>query len=45
MKNCKLCNYSKICNDLPGVCVLLPQIAMVVVTVAMGYLFFTQEIL
>jgi len=38
VKNCKLCRHSKLCNDLPGVCVLIPYIAVVVLTVAMAYL-------
>jgi hypothetical protein len=45
LKNCKLCHYSKICNDLPGVCVLIPYLAVVVVVAAMGYLFVTQELM
>ena len=45
VKNCKLCKYSKLCNDLPGVCVLIPYLAVAVVAVAMGYLFITQELL
>lgn len=45
MKNCKLCKYSKLCNDLPGVCVLMPYIAVVLVAVAVGYLFVTQELM
>jgi len=45
LKNCKLCNFSKICNDLPGVCILIPYFAISVVIVSLGYLFVTQEIL
>jgi hypothetical protein len=45
MKNCTLCRYSKVCNDLPGVCVLLPYLAVAVVAGALGYLFVTQELL
>jgi hypothetical protein len=45
MKNCKLCKYSKVCNDLPGICILIPYVAVAVVAVAMGYLFITQEML
>lgn len=45
MKNCKLCWHSKLCNDLLGACVLIPYIAVVVLAVAMAYLFITQEIL
>jgi hypothetical protein len=45
MKNCKMCRYSKLCNDLPGVCVLIPYVAVLVVAVAMAYLFITQELM
>ncbi|MCU0836560.1 MAG: hypothetical protein MUC77_19330 [Chromatiaceae bacterium] len=45
MKNCKLCKFSKLCNDLPGVCVLIPYVAVAVVAVAIAYLFITQELL
>jgi hypothetical protein len=45
MKNCKLCKYSKVCNDLPGICVLMPYLAIAVVVFSLGYLFVTQEIL
>ena len=43
MKNCKLCLHSKLCNDLPGVCLLSPYITVVVLAVAVAYLFITQE--
>jgi hypothetical protein len=45
MKSCKLCKYSKVCNDLPAVCILIPYVAVALVTVSMGYLFVTQELL
>ena len=45
MRNCKLCRYSNICNDLPGVCILIPSIAVAVVAIAMAYLFVTQELM
>lgn len=45
MKNCKLCKYSKVCNDLPGICILIPYLAIVVLAVSLGYLFVTQELL
>ena len=44
MRSCKLCRYSKICNDLPAICILLPYVAVAVVAVSLGYLFFTQEL-
>ena len=45
VKNCKLCKYSKVCNDLPGICILVPYLAVAVVAIALGYLFVTQELL
>jgi len=42
MKNCKLCRYSKVCNDLPGFCILIPYLSIAVVIIAVSYLFFTQ---
>jgi hypothetical protein len=45
MKNCTICRFSKVCNDLPGVCIIIPYIAIAVVVVAVGYLFVTQELL
>ncbi len=44
VKNCKMCRYSRLCNDLRGVCVLIPHIAVTEVAVAMAYLFITQEL-
>ncbi|MCU7926036.1 MAG: hypothetical protein KZQ97_06290 [Candidatus Thiodiazotropha sp. (ex Dulcina madagascariensis)] len=45
MKNCKLCRFNKVCNDLPGICILAQYVAVVVLIVSLGFLFFTQEIL
>lgn len=45
MKRCKLCNLHRVCNDLPGVCLLLPYLTVTVVAVSVGYLFLTQEVL
>ncbi|WP_173865171.1 hypothetical protein [Thiohalocapsa sp. ML1] len=45
MKSCKLCRLSRVCNDLPGVCILMPYLAVAVVAVTVGYLFVTQELL
>lgn len=45
MKKCKLCKLSRHCNDLPGICILIPYLTVAVITVAMGYLFVTQEVL
>lgn len=45
VKNCKMCRFSRLCNDLPGICVLIPYVAVIVVAVAMAYLFITQELM
>ncbi|NKN33691.1 hypothetical protein [Marichromatium bheemlicum] len=45
MRHCKLCRFSVLCNDLPGVCVLIPYVAIAVVATSLGYLFVTQELL
>ncbi len=45
MKNCKLCKYSTVCNDLPAICILLPYLAIAVVVVSLIYLFITQELI
>ena len=45
MRGCKLCRYSTVCNALPGICILLIYAAIIVVVVALGYLFVTQELL
>jgi hypothetical protein len=45
MKNCKLCRFSKVCNDLPGICIILQYAAVVLLVGALGFLFFTQEVL
>jgi hypothetical protein len=45
MKNCKLCRLDKVCNDLPGICILFQYLAVVLVIATLGFLFITQEIL
>jgi hypothetical protein len=45
LKSCKLCHLSRICNDLPGVCILIPYLTVAIVAVMIGYLFVTQELL
>ena len=42
MKNCKRCRYHRVCNDLPGFCVLVPYLSIAVVLIAVSYLFFSQ---
>ena len=45
MKRCKLCRFSEVCNDLPAICILIQYIAVAVLIVTLGFLFFSQEIL
>ncbi|MCW8946714.1 MAG: hypothetical protein OQK80_04530, partial [Sedimenticola sp.] len=43
LKNCKLCGFSKACNSLPGICIILQYVSIAVLFSVMGYLFVTQE--
>lgn len=45
MKNCKLCRYSELCNNLPGFCILMQYVAVAGLVSLLGYLFVTQELL
>jgi hypothetical protein len=45
VKNCKFCRLSHICNDLPGICILLQYAAPLVVVGVLLYLFITQELM
>ncbi|EGW54459.1 hypothetical protein [endosymbiont of Ridgeia piscesae] len=45
MKNCKLCRFSSVCNDLPGICILFQYAAVAILVGALAFLFITQEIL
>ncbi|MEW8505198.1 MAG: hypothetical protein AB2598_00710 [Candidatus Thiodiazotropha sp.] len=45
MKKCNFCRYRKVCNDLPGICILFQYLVVVVVVASLGFLFVTQEIL
>jgi len=45
VKNCKLCRFSSVCNDLPGICILLQYGAVLVLVTSLGYLVATQEFL
>jgi hypothetical protein len=44
MKNCKLCQFSQVCNDLPGICILAQYVAVIALVFSLGYLFISQEI-
>jgi hypothetical protein len=45
VKNCKLCRLNKVCNDLPGICILFQYAAPALVAGVLIYLFVTQELL
>lgn len=45
MKHCHLCRFSRLCNPLPGVCIVAFYLAIVAVAAVMGYLFIVEEIL
>ena len=37
--------FGRICSDIPGTCIVLQIILVVVLSGALGYLFVTQELL
>lgn len=39
------CTFSKVCNDIPGACIVLQMILVVALSAVLGYLFVTQELL
>jgi hypothetical protein len=45
LKNCKLCGYRKVCNDLPFVCILLQYVAVAGLVGLLGYLFVSSEMM
>ncbi|WP_200387126.1 hypothetical protein [Thiocapsa imhoffii] len=45
MRGCKLCRYSSVCNDLPGICILMIYATIAVVVGVLIFLFITQELL
>ncbi len=45
MKNCKRCRYSKVCNDLPGICIVAQYVVTALVVIGLIYLFISQELL
>jgi len=45
LKNCKLCRYSRLCNTLPGICILAQFLAVALLVGMLVYLFVTQELL
>ncbi len=45
MRNCTLCRFSTVCNGLPGICIIMQFVAILVLLGVLGYLLFTQEFL
>jgi len=41
VKNCKLCRFRNDCKDLPGYCLLINWIGILILLATLGYLFFT----
>jgi hypothetical protein len=39
------CAFGKVCNDLPGICIVLQMVLVVALSGALGYLFVTQELM
>ncbi len=39
------CNFGKVCNDLPSICIILQIIAVLGLVGVLGYLFVAQELL
>lgn len=37
MKNCKMCALHKVCNDLPGYCLLLNYVAVAILLGTLGF--------
>jgi hypothetical protein len=45
MKAFLSCTFGRVCSDIPGACIVLQGILVVVLSSALGYLFVTQELL
>jgi len=45
MKSLITCTFGKVCNDIPGTCIILQIILVVAISSVLGYLFVTQELL
>ena len=45
MKSLVSCTFGKVCDGLPGACIVLQIILVVVLASVLGYLFVTQELL
>jgi hypothetical protein len=45
MRNLLSCTVGKVCSDIPGTCIVLQIILVVLLASVLGYLFVTQELL
>lgn len=45
MKSLLSCSIGKACSDIPGVCIVLQMILVVVLSGVLGYVFVTQELM
>jgi hypothetical protein len=45
MKSLIGCTLGKMCNDIPGTCIVLQMVLVVALSSVLGYLFVTQELL
>ena len=45
LKNCKLCRYRRLCNPLPGICILVFYATVGAVAIGIAYVFITQELM
>ena len=45
MKSFLGCTLGKACGDIPGICIVLQMILVVALSVVLGYVFVTQELL
>ncbi len=45
LQNEECCNFGKVCNDLPSLCIILQIIAVLGLVGVLGYLFVAQELL
>ncbi len=45
MKSFLSCTLGKACSDIPGTCIVLQMILVVVLSIVLGYVFVTQELM
>ena len=45
MKSFLSCTFGKVCNDIPGTCIVLQMVLVVALSCVLGYVFVTQELM